>query len=62
MKQVIEKFFCDLCGKEVSEDKDLDQLRLAGHGVATSTHEICWDCITSFAEWKSSRIGKGQTK
>ena len=55
MKKVTEQYFCDLCRQEVSDANGLAQLRLAGHGIATSEREICWGCIHSFAEWKSAR-------
>lgn len=60
MKTTIEKYFCDLCDKEVMDGNHLVNLRLAGYGVAESEKDICWDCITSFVEWKQSRISKRQ--
>lgn len=55
MKTVVEIYSCDLCDKKVAEAKDLVNLRLAGHGVAEAKHDICWDCVHSYAEWKSNR-------
>lgn len=56
MRKTIESYYCDDCGQDFKEEKDLYQIRFGIHSeeygsIAYIDQEVCKDCLSKYKEF-----------